>query len=389
MIWRDRFVKLQTAPEAVKTVTRIRRTGQADLPDREQGETVKASQKGQSASPTTLPWGVTGNRQDRAGQLGRMGNDVLGYQTTLREKIEFSGIGVHSGQPVSMTLLPAEANTGIVFNVTCPRSGDCRDIPATLSSIGATDLCTVLGATDGVYIATVEHLMAALRALNVDNVVVEIEGNEVPVMDGSSRPFVESITQTGLKRLNTPRCYIRVNKPVRVDMGASWGEFVPFEGTRFEVEIDFDSEVIGRQAFRSDLTAEVFVRELSGARTFGFMKDVERLWAAGYALGSSLENSVVIGDDNKVINPGGLRFADEFVRHKTLDAVGDLALAGAPIIGCYRSYRGGHKLNSLVLKALLADRSAFDFVEAQASQARVSHADLVAVSAPAYAAVLV
>jgi len=313
---------------------------------------------------------------------------VLGYQTTLRQKIDFNGIGVHSGQPVSMTLLPADANTGIVFNVTCPKTGCSEDIPATFTSISSTDLCTVLGEVGGVYIATVEHLMAALRALNVDNVIVEIDGNEVPVMDGSSRVFVEAINQAGLRQLGAPRCYIRVNRPIRVDMGASWGEFIPHSGTRFEVEIDFDSEAIGNQTYARDLTAETFSKDLSGARTFGFMKDVEHLWAAGFALGSSLENSVVIGDDNRVINPEGLRYVDEFVRHKTLDAIGDLALAGAPILGCYRSYRGGHKLNALVLKALLSDRSAFDFVEATSSQARVNHADFVAVSAPAYAAVL-
>lgn len=317
-----------------------------------------------------------------------MGNTLLGYQTTIREKIEFHGIGVHSGQPVSMTLLPSEANSGIVFNVTCPKTGNCKDIPATFASIGATDLCTVLGEMGGVYIATVEHLMAALRSLNVDNVIVEIDSNEVPVMDGSSRAYVEAINNVGLVQLNAARCYIRVNKPVRVDMGASWGEFIPHSGTRFEVEIDFDSEVIGNQIYKNDLTADTFTRELSGARTFGFMKDVERLWAAGYALGSSLENSVVIGDDNRIINPEGLRYEEEFVRHKTLDAIGDLALAGAPILGCYRSYRGGHKLNSMVLQALLSDRDAFDFVEPNSDQARVSHADLEAVSAPAYAAVL-
>ncbi len=314
---------------------------------------------------------------------------MLGHQTTIRGKIEFSGIGVHSGQPVTMTLLPADAETGILFNVTCPRTGAVKDIPATLAAVGATDLCTVLGEMGGVYIATVEHLMAALRALNVDNVIVEIEGNEVPVMDGSSRPYVEAINQIGIVPVAGSRCYIRVNKPVRVDMGASWGEFVPYGGTRFEVEIDFESGAIGHQVFASDLSAETFTRELSAARTFGFMKDVERLWAAGYALGSSLENSVVIGDDNCVINPEGLRFEDEFVRHKTLDAIGDLALAGAPILGCYRSYRGGHKLNSMVLKALLSDRDAFDFVQTTTSQARVSPTDFVAVSAPAYAAVLI
>lgn len=318
-----------------------------------------------------------------------LGYIVLGYQTTIREKIEFKGIGVHSGQPVTLTLLPTEANTGIVFNVTCPKTGVVEDIPATLSAIGATDLCTVLGNPGKVYIATVEHLMAALRAFNVDNVIVEVDANEVPVMDGSSRAFVEALDSAGVVSLDTPRCYIRVNKPVRVDMGASWGEFIPFSGSRYEVEIDFDCELIGRQSYKGDLSAETFARDLSSARTFGFMKDVERLWAAGFALGSSLENSVVIGDDNRIINPEGLRYKDEFVRHKTLDAIGDLALAGAPILGCYRSYRGGHKLNAMVLQALLSDRSAFDFVESTVSQPRVSHSDLVAVSAPAYAASII
>lgn len=317
-----------------------------------------------------------------------MGMNVLGYQTTLLDRIEFSGVGVHSGEPVCMTLAPAEANTGILFNITCPRTGRVRDIPANVSSIGATDLCTVLGDPADVHVATIEHLMAALIALNVDNVIVELDSAEVPVMDGSAHEFVEAINATGLASLDEPRTYIKVMKPVRVDMGSSWGELIPHEGTRFEVEIDFDCKTIGRQVFRSDLTAEVFTSEVSRARTFGFMKDVERLWAAGFALGSSLENSVVIGNDNRVINPEGLRYEDEFVRHKTLDAIGDLALAGAPLIGCFRSYRGGHKLNSLVLKALLSDRSAFEFVGAPALRPRVRHAELVAVSAPAYAPIL-
>lgn len=317
-----------------------------------------------------------------------MGINVLGCQTTLRERVEFSGVGVHSGKPVSMALNPAEADTGILFNVTCPQSGRSKDLPANIAAIGATDLCTVLGSPGDIHIATIEHLMAALRALNVDNVLVEVDSFEVPVMDGSAADFVEAIDAVGVVNQAAMRCYIRVNKPVRVDMGASWGEFVPHVGMRFEVEIDFDSSAIGRQSFKADMTAQTFRRELSRARTFGFMKDVERLWAAGFALGSSLENSVVISDDHRVINPEGLRYRDEFVRHKTLDAVGDLALAGAPFLGCFRSYRGGHKLNSMVLEALLSDRSAFDFVEAPSSQPRVRHAELVAVGAPAYAAQL-
>ena len=185
---------------------------------------------------------------------------------------------------------------------------------------------------------------------------IEIDGAEMPVMDGSAAAFVEAIDQAGIETLDVKRRYIRVMKPVRIDSGASWAEFQPYDGTRFEVEIDFDSPAIGRQAFEADINAVDFRRDIARARTFGFMRDVERLWAAGYALGSSLENSVVIGDDNRVINIEGLRYTDEFVRHKTLDAVGDLALAGAPFIGCFRSYRGGHKLNAAALGACLSDR---------------------------------
>lgn len=312
--------------------------------------------------------------------------NLLGYQATLNNRIDLSGVGVHTGMPVSISLLPADPNTGVVFQRTDVNGLDGFDIPAIVRSVGATDLCTVLGDPAGTNVATVEHLMAALRALDVDNVIVEIDGSEVPVMDGSSEVFVDAIDQVGLTRQAVRRRYIRVKKAIRVDMGASWGEFVPYEGTRYEVEIDFDTDVIGRQRFASDMTADVFRNELSRARTFGFMKDVERLWAAGYALGSSLDNSVVIGDDNKIINPEGLRFVDEFVRHKALDAVGDLALAGAPILGCFKSYRGGHKLNALALRTLLSDASAYEVVESPAKREHAAHAELVAVYAPMFAA---
>ncbi len=317
-----------------------------------------------------------------------MGMNLLGYQATLSDRIDLSGVGVHSGVPVSISLLPADPNTGVVFQRTDINEQDCFDIPAIIRSVGATDLCTVLGDPSGVNVATVEHLMAALRALDVDNVIVELDGAELPVMDGSSEVFVDAIDQVGLTRQAVRRRYIRVKKPVRVNMGASWGEFVPYEGIRYEVEIDFDSDLIGRQKFASDLTADIFRRELSRARTFGFMKDVERLWAAGYALGSSLDNSVVIGDDNKIINPEGLRYSDEFVRHKALDAVGDLALAGAPILGCFKSYRGGHKLNALAMRTLLSDADAFEVVESPAKREHAVHAELVAVHAPMFAAVV-
>ncbi|RUU07544.1 UDP-3-O-[3-hydroxymyristoyl] N-acetylglucosamine deacetylase, partial [Mesorhizobium sp. M6A.T.Ca.TU.002.02.2.1] len=177
----------------------------------------------------------------------------------------------------------------------------------------------------GEHIATVEHLMATLFGLGIDNVVIEIDGREVPILDGSAMAFVEAIDQAGIDTLPVKRRYIRVVKPVRIENGASWAEFRPYDGTRFEIEIDFESPAIGRQLFASDMNADIFRRDIARARTFGFMKDVERLWAAGYALGSSLENSLVIGDDNRVINMGGLRYPNEFVRHKTMDAMGDLA----------------------------------------------------------------
>jgi UDP-3-O-[3-hydroxymyristoyl] N-acetylglucosamine deacetylase len=194
--------------------------------------------------------------------------------------------------------------------------------------------------------------------------------------------FVDAFEQAGIERLTARRRYIRVVKPVRIDAGGSWAEFRPHDGTRFEVEIDFDSPAIGRQALVIDLDADKFRREVARARTFGFMKDVERLWAAGFALGSSLENSVVIGDDHRIINMEGLRYPDEFVRHKTLDAMGDLALAGARFIGCFRSYRGGHKLNAAALRRLLADKSAYQIVETSRPRGR---AEVTAVAGPLHA----
>jgi UDP-3-O-[3-hydroxymyristoyl] N-acetylglucosamine deacetylase len=317
-----------------------------------------------------------------------MGINILGHQTTLRERIEFRGVGVHSGKPVTMFLSPAPANTGIVFSVTCSKTGASREIAANAAAIGATDLCTVLGDPRGVHAATVEHLLAALRAMNVDNVLVEMESGEVPVLDGSAREYVDAIHATGLRSLSALRAYIRVRKHVRIELNSAWAEFSPYPGTRYDIEIDFASEAIGRQRYAVNLTAQTFARDVAPARTFGFLKDVEKLWAAGFALGSSFENSVVIGDDNSVINPEGLRYADEFVRHKLLDAIGDLALVGAPILGCFRSYRGGHKLNAMIAKALLSDKSAFEFVGAPVSRARVRHAELVTVGAPAYAPAL-
>ncbi|MEO0637601.1 MAG: UDP-3-O-acyl-N-acetylglucosamine deacetylase [Pseudomonadota bacterium] len=295
------------------------------------------------------------------------------YQTTIGRRIEIEGAGVHSGQPVQMALVPAEAGTGTVFHRVDFAGHKSGLVPALCSSVQATELCTIIANSDGAAAQTIEHLMAALSALEIDNVIVELDQAEVPVMDGSSSAFVEAIDEAGVKELAAPRSYIRVLRPVRVSNGAAWAEFTPGDKRSYDVEIEFDDRTIGRQRVAVDLTPDVFRDELSFARTFGFMRDVERLWAAGFALGSSLENAVVICDQSGVVNPEGLRRPDEFARHKLLDAIGDLSLAGAPILGQYRSHRGGHKLNADALAALLADEANYELVTFGEAPVRVAN----------------
>jgi UDP-3-O-[3-hydroxymyristoyl] N-acetylglucosamine deacetylase len=243
----------------------------------------------------------------------------------------------------------------------------------------------VLGDAEGPLGSTAEHLLAALRGRGVDNVLVEIDGPEVPIMDGSAGPFVDAIDQAGLTTRALPRRYIEVIKPVRVSKDGALGELRPYQhGFRVEAEIEFDHPLICRQALALDIEPGVFRREIARARTFGFMKDVAKLWSAGYALGASFANTLVVTED-RVLNPEGLRFADEFVRHKILDAVGDLALAGQPLLATYRTVRGGHKLNHAVLSALMADRSAWRVIEAAEPVRRLrGHADLGAGLGAAY-----
>ena len=277
-------------------------------------------------------------------------------QTTLSDTVTLTGIGVHSGAEVSISLHPADANSGIVFLI-----GDA-EVRADWRGVSATELCTVVGDKSKGAVATIEHLMSALMGLGVDNVLIEIDGTEMPIMDGSAAAFVEAIDQVGLARLAARRRYIKVLKPVRVELGSGFGEFRPFEGTRYDITIDFPNQVIGRQAMVTDLTPDTFRRDIARARTFGFVKDLEKLLPMGLCRGSSLENSVALQDD-RVLNPEGLRWSDEFVRHKTLDAIGDIALAGAPILGLYRSYRGGHRVNFEAVGALLSDPTAWTYVE--------------------------
>jgi UDP-3-O-[3-hydroxymyristoyl] N-acetylglucosamine deacetylase len=302
-----------------------------------------------------------------------------GRQTTLREPVSVTGIGVHSGSPVTVIIHPAERDTGIVFLRCGPNGRNDRELPANFRFVTATEFATVLGDATGPAVSTTEHVLAALSGSGVDNAVVEVDGPEVPIMDGSAAPFVEAIDRAGLATTSAPRRYIKVLKTVRVNADGCYGELRPHaRGLRLETEIEFDHPLIGRQKLALDIEPNVFRSELARARTFGFMRDVTKLWSAGYALGASFENTVVIADD-RILNAEGVRFPDEFVRHKAVDALGDLALAGAPLLGAYRSVRGGHKLNHAVVSALMADPSAWTYseIDDQVRRAR-GHADLAA-----------
>jgi UDP-3-O-[3-hydroxymyristoyl] N-acetylglucosamine deacetylase len=290
-------------------------------------------------------------------------------QTTLRSQATVTGVGVHSGLPVQLTLGPAPIDAGFIFVGTRP-DGSEREVRATAKSVISTEFATVLGDREGPLVSTAEHVLAALRGMGIDNAIIEIQGPEVPIMDGSAAPFVAAIDRAGILTQSAPRRFIQVLKRVQVSLGEAIGELRPHaSGFRAEVEIDFANPVIGRQELVLDLTPESFRREICRARTFGCLNDVARLWGNGFALGASFENSVVF-DEERLLNTEGLRYADECVRHKVLDVVGDLALAGLPLLGAYRSQRGGHKLNHAVLTALMADRSAWRVVESEAEPAR-------------------
>lgn len=292
-------------------------------------------------------------------------------QTTLRNRAFASGIGIHSNAPATIILNPAEADTGILF-----RPVGAKPIAAHWSRVTMTELGTTIG--DGAAVATVEHLLAALFGLGIDNALVEIDGPEVPIMDGSAADFVDMIDGAGTEKLSAPRRYARVLKPVRAQSGRAYCELRPHEeGLRLDVDIDFESAAVGRQAKTAELAAKTFRRDLARARTFGFLADVERLWKAGFARGASLENTIAVQGD-RILNREGLRFKDEFVRHKMLDAIGDLALAGARLLGSFRSHCGGHRLNVAVVRALFRDRSAFEWVEAAHAPARRDRVPLAA-----------
>src|SRR5882757_1792664 len=312
----------------------------------------------------------------------------LNRQTTLRSQATVTGVGVHSALPVSLTLGPAPVDAGFIF-VRTGLDGADREVQATFDAVTATEFATVLGDREGPLVSTAEHVLAALRGMGVDNAVIEVDGPEVPIMDGSAAAFVAAIDQAGIVTQSAIRRFIQVLKPVQVAIGDSFGELRPYAaGFRVEVEIDFANPVIGQQSYSLDLGPERFRREVSRARTFGCLNDVARLWSAGFALGASFENSVVF-DESRLLNAEGLRYSDECARHKVLDVVGDLALAGLPLLGAYRSVRGGHKLNHAVLTTLMTDRSAWRVVESEPARRPRGHAEIArgmvgGMVAPAY-----
>ena len=281
----------------------------------------------------------------------------MSHRTTLESAAVCAGIGLHTGARVRMVMKPAPVGAGIVFERTDLDLEDTR-VPARREFVRSTDLGTTLVNEAGASVATVEHLMAALAGLGIDDILIELDGPEAPAMDGSSAPFVALIEHAGLKTSPAPRRGIKVLKPVSVEDGARRAMFLPSLKPAIDVEIDFDDPAIGRQHFAFEVSREAFAGAVAPARTFGFRRDLTALLKAGLARGGSMENAVVL-DEGKVANPEGLRFADEFVRHKALDALGDLYLAGAPILGLYRAVRPGHGLNAQAVAALLGDETAW------------------------------
>ena len=280
-------------------------------------------------------------------------------QRTLKTVIRASGVGLHGGVKVNLTLRPAAPDTGIVFRrVDLPEP---KDIPAKAVLIGDTRMCSCLE-VDGVKVGTIEHLMSALCGLGIDNCWIDLDAPEVPILDGSAAPFVFLIQSAGIEEQNAAKKFIRVTKTIEVKDGDKWARFEPYEGYKLAFSIVFNHPAIDKSAQKAeiDFAAQSYVREVSRARTFGFMQEVEYLRENGLALGGGLENAIVL-DEFRVLNQDGLRYGDEFVKHKILDAVGDLYLLGHPLLAAYSSHKGGHALNNQLARALLQQQDCWEF----------------------------
>jgi UDP-3-O-[3-hydroxymyristoyl] N-acetylglucosamine deacetylase len=279
------------------------------------------------------------------------------FQCTINDAIHYVGIGLHSGHKVSMKLLPAPPNHGILF-VRKDVEVDHASIPASWHNVVDTRMCTVLGNDHGVTLSTVEHLLAALRSCGVDNLLIEINGDEVPILDGSSAPLVELINRAGIVSQQLPRYGIWIEKPIEVRQGESYALLTPDSVLRITVDIEFANTAIGSQNLSLEMIDHVFEREVAPARTFGFAHELDQLRAQGLALGGTTRNAILIGDEG-VVNEEGLRYDDEFARHKILDCLGDLALAEMPIFGHLFTHKPGHRLNNALLRELFAHQDAW------------------------------
>jgi UDP-3-O-[3-hydroxymyristoyl] N-acetylglucosamine deacetylase len=281
-------------------------------------------------------------------------------QQTLKNTVRATGVGIHSGQKVFITLRPAPVDTGIVF-----RRVDYKrpfSIKASATQVGETSMSTTL-VKNGIKVGTVEHLMAAFAGMNIDNCYVDLSASEVPVMDGSAGPFVFLIQSAGIEQQDAPRKFIKIKKTVRFEVDDKYAELSPYTGSKFSFDIEFDHPAFEDHCNHADidLNTQSFIKEISRARTFGFMRDIEMLRSHNLGLGGSMDNAIVL-DDYRVLNQEGLRYEAEFVRHKLLDAIGDIYQLGHPIIGEYHGYKSGHYLNNELARALLADESAYEVV---------------------------
>ena len=282
-------------------------------------------------------------------------------QHTLSRSVELSGVGLHSGAETVLRLLPADVGAGLTF-----RRVDVADrdnlIPARWDSVVDTRLCTVVANKAGVSVGTIEHLMAALSACGVDNAVIELDGPEVPIMDGSAAPFVFLIQSAGIREQSAAKRFIRILKPVRIEENGKYVQFLPHNGYKISFTIEFDHPVFNDkpQTVNFDFSSTSYVKEVCRARTFGFLSDYEKLRECDLAKGGSLDNAVVV-DNYRVLNEDGLRFEDEFVKHKVLDAIGDLYLLGSSLIGAFEGYKSGHELNNKLLRALIAQQDAWEY----------------------------
>lgn len=281
-------------------------------------------------------------------------------QRTLKQTVSTVGIGLHSGKKVSLNLRPAPANTGIVFRRTDMQPPVLVELHP--ERVGETMLCTAL-VDNGVKVATIEHLLSALAGLGVDNLYVDMDAPEIPIMDGSAAPFLYLVLSAGIEELKAPKRFIRIKQPIEAKKGDGWARLLPYNGFKADFEIEFDHPAVRSttQSLSIDFSSQAYASEVARARTFGFMRDVEMLRSKNLGLGGSLENAIVL-DEYRVLNPDGLRYADEFIRHKILDAIGDLYTLGHGIIGAYQAFKSGHAINNLLVRELLQQPQAWEMV---------------------------